>query len=122
VEPKVPSEPRQIEAVAVTDLSVRSSDGVIWAGEHEALAAQREKEAFVSQLVALGYRPQQFRVTIRGVPPEAGARPRYTVLVAQLLGRVPYSGRRYVGGHGVDWVHDFSRTALTDFPRDLASL
>jgi hypothetical protein len=75
--------------------------------------------AFFSQLVALGYIPHQFRVTVRHVTSEGDTLQRYTVLVAQLRDGVPYRGKRYVGGHGAEWVNDFSRDALTNFPRNV---
>lgn len=121
VAPNAPNNSPVLETVVVADLLAPASDGVIWAGEHKALAARREKEAFVSQLLALGYETKQFRVTVRDVSPDTTVPQRYTVLVAQLQGTVPYTGKRFVGGHGFDWIHDFSRTALADFPRDLAS-
>jgi hypothetical protein len=46
---------------------------------------------------------------------------RYTVLVAQLWKRVPYRGKRYIGGHGANWVNEFSRSALINFPRKVDS-
>ena len=90
-----------------------------WAGEHDALARRHEKDAFFSRLVALGYIPHQFRVTVRHVTSEGDTRQRYTVLVAQLRDGVPYRGKRYVGGYGAEWVNDFSRDALTNFPRNV---
>jgi hypothetical protein len=101
------------------DLS--AGGGVQWAGEYDALAGRREKGAFVSQLTALGYSPHDFRVTVRRVPSEGpeDTRQRYAVLVAQLRNGLPYREKRYVGGHGAEWVSEFSRDAPIDFPRSI---
>jgi len=111
--------PLQVEKVEAADLSASAGDGVKWAGEHNALARRHEKDAFSSQLVALGYIPHQFRVTVRDVTSEGATRQRYTVLVVQLRHGVPYRGKRYVGGDDAEWVSDFSRDALTRFPRNV---
>jgi hypothetical protein len=109
-----------IAKVPAAALSADAGGGVHWAG-HGALAGRREKTAFASQLAALGYSPPEFRVTVRRVPSEgpAGAWQRYTVLVAQLRDGVPYRNKRYVGGHGAEWVNEFSRDAAIDFPRNV---
>jgi hypothetical protein len=119
--PKAPHKPLQVAKVTAVDLSVQNGDGVQWAGEYDALAGGREKAAFVSQLVTLGYIPNEFRVTVRRVPSEGPADPRarYTVLVIQLRDGALYRERRYFGGQGADWVNDFSRDAATDFPRNV---
>jgi len=103
------------------DLSAAADSGVQWAGEYDALAGRREKGAFVSQLAALGYRPHDFRVTVRRVPSEGpeDTRQRYAVLVAQLRNGLPYREKRYSGGHGEEWVSEFSRDAAIDFPRSI---
>ena len=101
------------------DLSVQNGDGVQWAGEYDALAGGGEKAAFVSQLVTLGYIPNEFRVTVRRMRSEGRDDPRYTVLVIQLREGALYRERRYFGGQGADWVNDFSRDAATDFPRNV---
>ena len=90
-----------------------------WAGECTALA-EGEKAAFALQLVMLGYSPHEFRVTVRRVPPEGrdDTRENYTVLVIQLRHGGLYRERRYDGGHGAEWINEFSRDALTDFPRN----
>ena len=119
VNPKPPDRPLQVEEVEAADLSASAGDGVKWAGEHDALARRHEKDAFFSRLVALGYIPHQFRVTVRHVTSEGDTRQRYTVLVAQLRDGVPYRGKRYVGGDGAEWVNDFYRDALTNFPRNI---
>jgi hypothetical protein len=100
------------------DLSSGAGSGVQWQGEYDALAGRREKGAFVSQLAMLGYSPRDFRVTVRRVPSEGpdDTRQRYTVLVAQLRNGLPFRDKRYAGGHGKEWVTDFSRDARTDFP------
>jgi len=119
--PKAPHKPPQVAKVIAVDLSVQNGDGVQWAGEYDALAGGGEKAAFVSQLVTLGYIPNEFRVTVRRVPSEGRADPRgrYTVLVIQLRDGALYRERRYFGGQGADWVNDFSRDAATDFPRNV---
>jgi hypothetical protein len=111
-------EPGQFSA---EDLSAAAGSGVQWAGEYDALAGRREKGAFVSQLAALGYSPHDFRVTVRRVPSEGpeDTRQRYAVLVAQLRNGLPYREKRYAGGHGAEWVSEFSRDAATDFPRSI---
>jgi hypothetical protein len=117
--PKAPE--RQLHIVKVTAASsADASGGVHWAG-HGALAGRQEKTAFASQLATLGYSPHEFRVTVRRVPAEApqGAWQRYTLLVAQLRDGVPYRDKRYVGGHGAEWVNEFSRDAAIDFPRNV---
>ena len=116
---KPPDRAPEVEKVEAADLSASAGDGVKWAGDHDALARRHEKDAFFSQLVALGYIPRQFRVTVRHVTSEGDTRQRYTVLVAQLRDGVPYRGKRYVGGYGAEWVNDFSRDALTNFPRNV---
>jgi len=95
------------------------ADGVQWAGECDVLA-EGEKAAFALQLVMLGYSPHEFRVTVRRVPPEGrdDTRENYTVLVIQLRHGGLYRERRYDGGHGAEWINEFSRDALTDFPRN----
>jgi hypothetical protein len=119
--PKAPHKPPQVAEVTAVDVPVQNGDGVQWAGECDALAGGREKAAFVSQLVTLGYIPNEFRVSVRRMPSEGPADPRarYTVLVIQLRDGVLYRERRYFGGQGADWVNDFSRDAATDFPRNV---
>jgi hypothetical protein len=119
--PKAPHKPPPVAKVIAVDLSVQNGDGVQWAGEYDALAGGGEKAAFVSQLVTLGYIPNEFRVIVRRVPSEGCADPRarYTVLVIQLRDGALYRERRYFGGQGADWVNDFSRDAATDFPRNV---
>jgi hypothetical protein len=109
-----------ISKVRAAALSADAGGGVHWTG-HGALAGQREKTAFASQLAALGYSPTEFRVTVRRVPAEvpAGTWQRYTLLVAQLRDGVPCRDKRYVGGHGAEWVNEFSRDAAIDFPRNV---
>jgi hypothetical protein len=119
--PKAPHKPPQVAEVTAVDLPVQNGGDVQWAGECDALAGGREKAAFVSQLVTLGYIPSEFRVTVRRVPSEGRPDPRarYTVLVIQLRDGALYRERRYFGGQGADWVNDFSRDAATDFPRNV---
>jgi hypothetical protein len=99
--------------------SPRDDAGVQWAGEYDALAGRREKGAFASQLALLGYSAQEFRVTVRRIPPDgpADTRQRYTVLVMQLRDGMPIREKRYDGGHGSEWVNEFSRDAAVAFPR-----
>ncbi len=116
-QPRAPQKPLQVAKVIAVDLSAQNGDGVQWAGDYDA----RVKAAFVSQLVTLGYIPNEFRVTVRRVPPEGrnDPRARYTVLVIQLRDGALYRERRYIGGQGADWVNDFSRDAATAFPRNI---
>lgn len=99
-------------------MSVEAAAGVRWRGDYH-LLAPGEMTAFVSRLTALGYNPKEFRVTVRGAADAAEGAPRYTVFVAQLWKRVPYRGKRYMGGHGANWVNEFSCSAVTDFPRNV---
>ena len=117
--PKAPHKPPRVAKVTAVDLPVQNGDGVQWAGECDALAGGREKAAFVSQLVTLGYIPNEFRVTVRRMRSEGRDDPRYTVLVIQLREGALHRERRYFGGQGADWVNDFSRDAATDFPRNV---
>jgi hypothetical protein len=117
--PKAQHKPPQVAKVIAVDLSVQNGDGVQWAGEYDALAGGGEKAAFVSQLVTLGYIPNEFRVTVRRMRSEGRDDPRYTVLVIQLREGALHRERRYFGGQGADWVNDFSRDAATDFPRNV---
>jgi hypothetical protein len=112
--PKAPDRRLHIAEVMAAALSADAGGGVHWAG-HDALAGRREKTAFASQLATLGYSPHDFRVTVRRLPSEApqGAWQRYTLLVAQLRDGVFYRDKRYVGGHGAEWVDEFSRDAAT---------
>jgi hypothetical protein len=93
--------------------------GVRWAGEFHTLDALGEKEAFVSQLTALGYRPELFRVTVRRIPSGGiqDTRVRYNVYVDELKNGQPYRGKPYLGGHGQEWVKQFASGASTDFPK-----
>jgi hypothetical protein len=111
--PKAPDTRLHIAQVTAA-LSVDAGGGVHWAG-HGALAGRQERTAFASQLATLGYSPHEFRVTVRRVPSQRphGAWQRYTLLVAQLRDGVPCRDKRYVGGHGAEWVNEFSRDAAT---------
>ena len=111
-------EPLPVDKITCLNVSAEA-DGVQWAGECDVLA-EGEKAAFALQLVMLGYSPHEFRVTVRRVPPEGrdDTRENYTVLVIQLRHGGLYRERRYNGGHGAEWINEFSRVALTDFPRN----
>jgi hypothetical protein len=109
--------PVQVDQGTPANLSAATGEGVQWRGEYNALAPQREIVAFVAQLVALGYSPREFRVTVRSVPEGLEDTRRCTVLVAQLRNGVPFRGKRYIGGRGADWIDEFSRDAATTFPR-----
>jgi hypothetical protein len=111
--------PVQVDQGTPANLSVATGEGVQWRGEYNALAPQREIVAFVAQLVALGYSPREFRVTVRSVPEGLEDTRRCTVLVAQLHNGVPFRGKRYIGGRGADWIDEFSRDAATTFPRHI---
>jgi hypothetical protein len=115
--PKAPDRRLHIVKVPAAPLSSDAGGGVHWAG-HGALAGRREKTVFASQLAALGYSPHEFRVTVCRVPSERPERAwqRYTVLVAQFRDGMPFGDKRYVGGHGAEWVNEFSRDAATVFP------
>jgi hypothetical protein len=108
-------EPQPVDKTSAPDLSAHA-DGVLWADECNVLA-EGEKAAFVSQLVMLGYSPQEFRVTVRLISSKAPAdvRLRYSVTVVQVGSRMSFRGKRYVGGHGVEWVREFCRDAPTSF-------
>ena len=97
-------------------MSAEAADGVKWRGDYK-LLAPGEMTAFVSQLTALGYDPKEFRVTVRRAAEAPEDLLRYIVLVAQLWKRVPYRGKRYIGGIGANWVDEFSRSPVTNFPR-----
>ena len=116
--PDSPDEPLPVDKITCLNVSAEA-DGVQWAGECDVLA-EGEKAAFVLQLVMLGYSPHEFRVTVRRVPPEGrdDTRENYTVLVIQLRHGGLYRERRYNGGHGAEWINEFSRVALSDFPRN----
>ena len=111
-------EPPPVDKITCLNVSAEA-DGVQWAGECDVLA-EGEKAAFVLQLVMLGYSPHEFRVTVRRVPPEGrdDARESYTLLVIQLRHGGLYRERRYNSGHGAEWINEFSRVALSDFPRN----
>ena len=111
-------EPLPVDKITCLNVAAEA-DGVQWAGECDVLV-EGEKSAFVLQLVVLGYSPHEFRVTVRRVPPEGRDDPResYTVLVIQLRHGGLYRERRYNGDHGAEWINEFSRDALTDFPRN----
>jgi hypothetical protein len=111
-------EPLPVDKITCLNVSAEA-DGVQWAGECDVLA-EGEKAAFVLQLVMLGYSPHEFRVTVRRVPPEGrdDARANYTLLVIQLRHGGLYRERRYNRGHGAEWINEFSRGALSDFPRN----
>lgn len=116
--PDSPDEPRPVDKISCLNVSAEA-DGVQWAGECATLS-EGEKAAFALQLVILGYSPHEFRVTVRRVPPEGrdDTRENYTVLVIQLRHGGLYRERRYDGGHGAEWINEFARDALTDFPRN----
>ena len=97
---------------------MEAAAGVKWRGDYH-LLAPGETTAFVAQLTALGYNPKAFRVTVRRAPEAPEGVLRYTVFVVQIWKRVPYRGKRYIGGHGANWVNEFSRRAVTDFPRSV---
>jgi hypothetical protein len=111
-------EPLPVDKITCLNVSAEA-DGVQWAGECDVLA-EGEKAAFVLQLVMLGYSPHEFRVTVRRVPPEGrdDAWENYTLLVIQLRHGGLYRERRYNSGHGAEWINEFSRVALSDFPRN----
>jgi hypothetical protein len=115
---KAPDTPIKVDKGTAVNLSAEAGEGVHWRGDYNALEPQREIDAFVSQLAALGYNPREFRVTVRSVPEGLEDTRRCTVLVAQLWGGVPFRGKRYIGGRGGDWVDEFSRGAATDFPHN----
>ena len=97
---------------------------VHWAGEVQALEALGEKKAFVARLVKLGYKPNEFRVTVRSIRREGpnDQRTRYNVFVDQLRNGMPYRGKPYLGGHPERWIEKFSANALTDFPHPFPEL
>jgi hypothetical protein len=118
--PRTPHKELKIDTLARVDFSAEP-DGVQWAGEYNLLAARREKAAFVSLLVRLGYSPEEFRVTVRRAPSSGprDKRPGYSVLVAQSQNGVADREKRYAGGQDAEWVNDFGRDAATDFPCDM---
>ena len=118
VNPDSPDKPLPVDKITCLNVSVEA-DGVQWA-DACAVLAEGEKAAFALQLVMLGYSPHEFRVTVRRVPPEGRDDPRenYTVLVIQLRHGGLYRERRYNSGHGAEWINEFSRVALSNFPRN----
>ena len=110
-------------AFHMTKTASRTQD-VHWAGEVQALEALGEKKAFVARLLKLGYKPAEFRVTVRSIRREGPAdrRTRYNVFVDQLRNGVPYRGKPYLGGHPQKWVEEFSSNALSDFPHPYPEL
>ena len=90
---------------------------VHWAGEVQALQALGEKNAFVARLLKLGYKPEEFRVTVRSLRREGpqDRRTRYNVFVDQLRDGDPYRGKSYMGGHPEKWIEQFARDAATHF-------
>jgi hypothetical protein len=97
---------------------------VHWAGEAQALEALGEKKAFVARLLKLGYKPNEFRVTVRSIRREGpnDQRTRYNVFVDQLRNGMPYRGRPYLGGHPERWIEKFAANALADFPHPFPEL
>ena len=97
---------------------MEAAAGVKWRGDYH-LLAPGEMAAFVSQLTALGYNPKAFRVRVRRAAEAPEGVLRYTVFVCPDLEASALSGKRYIGGHGADWVSEFSRSASTNFPRSV---
>ncbi len=99
--------------------SALSLADVHWAGEFQALEALGERKAFVARLLKLGYRPSEFRVTVRGIARQGALdrRTRYNVFVDQLRDGSPYRGKSYLGGHPEKWIDQFAGNAETDFPK-----
>ena len=97
---------------------------VHWAGEVQALEALGEKKAFVARLLKLGYKPNEFRVTVRTIRREGpnDQRTRYNVFVDQLRNGTPYRGKPYLGGHSERWIEKFAANARTDFPHPFPEL
>ena len=89
-----------------------------------ALEALGERKAFVARLLKLGYRPDEFRVTVRGIRREGpdDRRTRYNVFVDQLRNGQPYRGKAYLGGHPEKWIEQFAANATTDFPHPFPEL
>jgi hypothetical protein len=108
-------EPQPVDQISALNLPAHG-DGVRWADECN-VVAEGEKAAFVSQLVRLGYSPQEFRVTVRLISSKGSedVRPRYSVTVVQGWNRMSFRGKRYVGGHSAEWVDEFCRDAPTSF-------
>jgi len=90
-----------------------------WAGEFQALEALGERKAFVARLIKLGYRPSDFRVTVRGIARQGALdrRTRYNVFVDQMRDGSPFRGKSYLGGHPEKWIERFAGNAETDFPK-----
>lgn len=112
VDAKSLDEPLRVDKITALNSSA-DADGVRWAGECNVLA-EDEKATFVSQLAMLGYSPQEFQVTVRPMlskGPE-DVHKRYSVTVVQSWNRMPFRGKRYVGGHDAEWVKEFSRNSL----------
>ena len=101
--------------IALSRSSV-AADGVQWDGEYDAL---EQKAAFTLRLAILGYKPHEFRVSVRCLTAEGPGdrRQKYTVLVAQLRNDAPICQKQYVADQGAEWVNEFTRDAASHFPR-----
>jgi len=71
----------------------------------------------VTQLARLGYKVNDFRVTVRRITGDGRKQIRYNVLVDELRDGRPYRGKAYLGGHGEKWIDQFAVRASADFPQ-----
>ncbi len=88
-----------------------------WAGEFHLLRTLGEKDAFVIQLTRLGYKLNDFRVTVRRIIGDGRKRIRYNVFVDELRDGRPHRGKAYLGGYGEKWIDQFAVRASVDFPQ-----
>jgi hypothetical protein len=91
--------------------------GIRWAGEFQWLRNLGETEAFAALLTSLGYRPDNFRVTVRRITGDGRKVIRYNVFVDQLRDGQPFRGKVYLGGHDEKWIDQFALRASVDFPQ-----
>ena len=91
--------------------------GIHWAGEFHLLRTLGEKDAFVTQLARLGYKLNDFRVTVRRITGDGRKQIRYNVFVDELRDGRPYRGKAYLGGYGERWIDQFEVRASGDFPQ-----
>jgi hypothetical protein len=90
------------EQVRGSELAVSSvvggvpAAGIQWAGEFHLLRMLGEKDAFVTQLARLGYKLNDFRVTVRRITGDGRKQIRYNVFVDELRDGRPYRGKAYL--------------------------
>ena len=88
--------------------------GIHWAGEFHLLRTLGENDAFVTLLARLGYKLNDFRVTVRRITGDGRKQVRYNVFVDELRDGRP---KAYLGGYGEKWIDQFAVRASADFPQ-----